>query len=179
MDKNPLVRGASQYLATLKEAQEHLEDNQILLVGNYNEFPQVASIANEKQVVLLEYSTTADELRNEALAGTQTTEVYLNDAITIVPRAFCAATPLTRIKLPAKLKEIEDAAFSECAELTEIQIPQTVETIGITAFAACLSLDVVIPDTVKTIGDNAFAQVPHITYHGTAEGAPWGANSMN
>ena len=36
-----------------------------------------------------------------------------------------------------------------------------------------------ILDGVRTIGDEAFGDVSHITYRGTAGGAPWGANGMN
>ena len=35
------------------------------------------------------------------------------------------------------------------------------------------------PDGVESIGDEAFADVPHIYYHGPANGEPWGANEMN
>ena len=37
----------------------------------------------------------------------------------------------------------------------------------------------IIPDSVTSIGDEAFIEVPHIEYHGSATGAPWGADSMN
>ena len=39
--------------------------------------------------------------------------------------------------------------------------------------------DVIIPDTVTSIEDQAFQEVPHISYSGTASGAPWGALSIN
>ncbi len=48
------------------------------------------------------------------------------------------------------------------------------------AFDSCESLkNVVIPDSVDYIGDWAFNGIPHIEYHGTATGAPWGAKEMN
>lgn len=179
MEKNALVRGASQYLATLKEAQEQLKNNQILLVAGY-EIPNPADQGINKQIVLLEYEYETEILRDEGLQGTDTYEVYLNDAILYIPNQFCYTTPLQKIKLPAKLIEIGVGAFADCNQLEEIQIPETVETIGAGAFAGCITIkDIVIPETVTTIGEEAFLNVPHITYHGSAEGAPWGADSMN
>lgn len=179
MEKNALVRGASQYLATLKEAQEKLKDNQILLVAGY-EIPNPADASINKQIILLEYNGTTEILRDEALIQTETYEVYLNDAIQYIPVAFCMGCPIEKVKLPARLVEIGVQAFTECVQLEEVQIPQTVEIIGAGAFAGCTKIaDLVIPDTVTTIGEGAFENVPHITYHGTAEGAPWGALSMN
>ena len=37
----------------------------------------------------------------------------------------------------------------------------------------------IVPNSVTTIGNQAFYDVRHIEYHGTAEGAPWYALSMN
>lgn len=49
-----------------------------------------------------------------------------------------------------------------------------VTSIGSWAFYDCTSLT-----SVTSIGDYAFRNVPHIEYHGTAAGSPWGAKSMN
>ena len=35
------------------------------------------------------------------------------------------------------------------------------------------------PNTVTSISEYAFNNVPHIEYHGSELGEPWGANSMN
>ena len=57
--------------------------------------------------------------------------------------------------------------------------PDSVKEIGENAFAGCTALNLTIPDSVKLIEYNAFKNVPHIEYHGTATGAPWGAKAIN
>lgn len=47
--------------------------------------------------------------------------------------------------------------------------------------------NIIIPDSITQIGTtfegnidyNTFKDIPHIEYHGSASGAPWGAKSMN
>ena len=39
--------------------------------------------------------------------------------------------------------------------------------------------NIIISDSVRYIEENAFKDIPHIEYHGSASGAPWGAKSMN
>lgn len=39
--------------------------------------------------------------------------------------------------------------------------------------------NIIIPDSVTRIDEYAFRDIPHIEYHGSASGAPWGAKSMN
>ena len=83
----------------------------------------------------------------------------------------------------------EEKAFSYCQSLNTINIPNSVNKIGEKAFYECTSLrNLVIPNNVTQIGENAFAgfqnsltnnSLNHIEYHGIAEGAPWGAKSMN
>lgn len=68
--------------------------------------------------------------------------------------------------------------------LEKIIIPNSVTKIQSNAFniknAGLSQLDtIVIPNSVRQIGINAFARVPHIEYHGSASGAPWGAEDMN
>lgn len=75
---------------------------------------------------------------------------------------------------------IGNSAFWECTSLTSITIPDSVTTIGSSAFYGCTNLtSVTIPDSVTNIYGGAFNYVPHIEYHGTATGAPWGAISVN
>ena len=62
----------------------------------------------------------------------------------------------------------------------DIVIPNSVTSIGDGAFYGCRGLtSVTIPNSVTSIGERAFYDVFNIVYSGTAEGAPWGARSMN
>ena len=71
-------------------------------------------------------------------------------------------------------------AFGHCEQLTGIVLPGQLKTIGDFAFAMCTQLSVLtVPDTVQNIGILAFMKVPSVTYHGDAEGKPWGALVLN
>lgn len=64
---------------------------------------------------------------------------------------------LTRINLPAGLKEIGDGAFCWDRNLSRVDIPDTVTTIGSNAFYNCLSISsITIPSSVTTVGTDAF-----------------------
>lgn len=92
---------------------------------------------------------------------------------------FNGCTALKEVNLPKNLKYIAEFAFEDCTSLETIVIPDTVTSIAYAAFRGCTSLNLVVPDSVVYIADGAFGYVPHIEYHGTAKGAPWGAKSMN
>ena len=74
---------------------------------------------------------------------------------------------------------IYDHAFAYLTKLKKINIPNSVTTIESKAFIMCTELTVTIPNTVTTIEVYAFMSVPSIYYDGTAEGSPWGADSLN
>ena len=94
--------------------------------------------------------------------------------------AFCNCAQLTQVTLPAGLQMIGTQAFGHCEQLTGIVLPGQLKTIGDFAFAMCTQLSVLtVPDTVQNIGILAFMKVPSVTYHGDAEGKPWGALVLN
>ena len=89
---------------------------------------------------------------------------------------------------PPVLASIGQSAFEGCGNLASVSIPgltvggtyRGVTDIGDKAFKGCSSIgELTVPDGVERIGDEAFAEVQHIYYHGSADGAPWGANGMN
>lgn len=94
--------------------------------------------------------------------------------------AFYDSIRLKSVRLPSGLKTISEGAFGRCRALTSIVIPESVVEICSEAFYQCSSLEaVMIPDSVAFVGGRAFLQVPHICYHGSATGFPWGATVGN
>ena len=94
--------------------------------------------------------------------------------------AFRDCAQLTQVTLPAGLQMIGTQAFGHCEKLTAIVLPEQLTTIGDFAFAMCKQLSVLsVPDTVQNIGILAFMEVPSVTYHGNADGKPWGALVLN
>lgn len=107
-------------------------------------------------------------------------EINIPNTITIIEKyAFCKCKSLKYINIPKNLKKIEQATFWDCKNLKDIDIPNSVTEIETQAFHGCTSLNLKIPNNVTKIGANAFLNVPHIEYHGTATGAPWGAKKIN
>lgn len=87
---------------------------------------------------------------------------------------------LKSVTIPNSIEQIAAYAFRTCKSLITVNIENGVKQIAYNAFENCTSLENInIPDSVELIASNAFKDVPHITYHGTAEGAPWGALSVN
>ncbi|MBO7234403.1 MAG: leucine-rich repeat domain-containing protein [Paludibacteraceae bacterium] len=92
----------------------------------------------------------------------------------------CSSAATDEINLPNTVTSIGDEAFSYCSSLTSITIPNSVTSIGDYAFFECSSIfTITIPNSVTSIGYGAFLYIPNIVYHGTAEGAPWGAQYHN
>lgn len=107
--------------------------------------------------------------------------VEIPNTVTVLgERAFGTCSKLTSINLGNGLNTIGKECFDMCYNLSNVNIPSSVTQIDINAFGGLYRLEnITIPDSVTTIKSNAFRDVPHIEYHGTATGAPWGAKSMN
>ncbi len=112
---------------------------------------------------------------------TQITKVIIREGTTeIGGGAFWDFTNLKTVTIPSSVTTIASGAFGLCRGLKSLKIPSSVTTIGAHAFESCTGLtNLIIPSGVTSIGEFAFIDVPHIQYSGTAEGAPWGALSMN
>lgn len=77
--------------------------------------------------------------------------------------AFCNATSLTSITIPAGVTSIGDEAFKYC-KFIELSLPEALTAIGDGAFEMCKDLTTInVPDTVTTIGESAFAYCEKIS----------------
>lgn len=115
---------------------------------------------------------------NKLICGCKNT-VIPNDVTSIGNYSFIGSE-LQSIIIPDSITTISASAFYNCNSLYSISLSKNLRTIEMYAFYNCNNISsITIPDSVKTIGGNAFYNVPHIEYHGTATGAPWGAKSIN
>ncbi len=107
--------------------------------------------------------------------------LVIPDSVTrIEDHTFYDFIYLKTVRLPRHLRSIQAGTFSRCRRLRSVEIPDGVTEIGQEAFYQCSSLDTLyLPDSVEKVGSFAFIGVPHIVYHGTAPGFPWGATVGN
>lgn len=85
---------------------------------------------------------------------------------------------VTKIILQNGIKTVN--SHTNSTNLKYVTIPNTVTAINANAFSGCTAIEeLYIPGSVTSIGADAFKGVQHITYNGSATGAPWGALSMN
>lgn len=78
--------------------------------------------------------------------------------------AFCNATSLTSVTIPAGVTGIGAEAFKGCRAITELKLPEALTVIGDGAFEMCSNLTTVnVPDSVTAIGEAAFAYCEKIT----------------
>lgn len=96
-----------------------------------------------------------------------------------VNNPFFQNSGLKAIVLPEGTRMLGFTIFSSMKELEDVYLPQSLESIGPGVFQGCSSLDLTIQDNVTSIDESALSGVKHITYYGSATGAPWGAKSMN
>lgn len=91
-------------------------------------------------------------------------KVIFPDSLTSIPKAFCmSASALEDVKLPANLKIISNASFSECTNLKTIDLPDTVTEIGAFAFESTGLTSITIPASVETVDDTAFIDNTSLT----------------
>lgn len=72
-----------------------------------------------------------------------------------------------------------DSAFRSHNEIHSIVLPPTLTNIGIRALDVAGIVELAVPDGVQSIGQRAFRLIKNVVYHGSAEGAPWGALTLN
>ena len=80
-----------------------------------------------------------------------------NGTVSISQQAFFNCKNLAGITLPASLKEIGIAAFSDCTGLKSIVIPNGVEKLQSSVFYHCTNLEqITLPDSMKEVGYQVF-----------------------
>lgn len=162
-------------------------------------FYNCASISS---VTIPDSVTNIEESTFECCTGL--INITIPDSVTYIGKwAFYDCTSLSSVTIPDSITSIGYGVFKDCTGLDSVTIPNSVTSIGYGAFENCTGLDsitipnsvtyissqafynctglsnVTIQDSVTSIGTLAFGGVPHITYHGTATGSPWGAKSIN
>lgn len=91
-------------------------------------------------------------------SNTRIESVFIPDSVTVIGEyAFHGCLALKEIRLPEKLKRIEQYTFRYCTSLESIELPESLTFIGNYAFAGCQGLkEIWIPDSVTNINTNAF-----------------------
>lgn len=136
------------------------KDGTVEITGSTNMTTQkvvIPSKINNKTVTKINYSAF--------LNCTELQEIIIPDSVeSIGGQAFYGCINLTSVKLPSKLKKIEQRTFGDCRVLKNINIPETVTEIGEIAFGGCLSLkDVKLPKKLLSIGWYGFGNCKSLT----------------
>lgn len=108
---------------------------------------------------------------------TRTYDYTLERPITSITSITSAS--IRYVVIPEGVTSIPDYMFKGCGSIRFVDFPSSITTIGSRAFYLCGYANLKVPDTVTSIGEDAFYKAQSITYSGTAEGAPWGALSVN
>ena len=158
---------------TISESVTDIGSNAFYLCPNlvFNEYDNAYYLGNaENQYLALIKAKSTD-----------ITSCEINDKCKIIEDgAFNNCTSLTSISIPKSITLIGGSVFKNCSGLTSLSIPNSVTSIGDNAFNGCNNLNsVFVPNTVSSIGWYAFEGVGKVIYSGTANGSPWGAQSVS
>ena len=136
---------------------------------------------NGTEIIDLVIPDGITDIADGAFYGSVISSVTIPNSVTSIGNyAFYGCSGLTSVTIGNSVTSIGRDAFYGCSRLTDVTIPNSVTSIGDYAFRNCSSLtSVTIPNSVTSIGDMAFYNIPNIIYQGIAEGAPWGARSVN
>lgn len=104
---------------------------------------------------------------------------------------FAGCNRITSFTFGNKVLTIPQMLCAGLGGLTQLTIPDGVRTICFGAFSGCKNIQqLVVPESVDSIMGHAFgglenthpeyrSSIPNVIYHGTANGAPWGATCIN
>ena len=104
---------------------------------------------------------------------------------------FAGCDKITSFTFGDKVRTIPQMLCAGLSKLTELTIPDGVRTICFGALSGCTGIQqLIVPESVDSIMGHAFGglenthpeyrgSIPNVIYHGTANGAPWGALRLN
>lgn len=92
---------------------------------------------------------------------------------------YSGCTGLKEVVIPEHITVLKNYMFNDCTNLETVVLHEGITEIGVCTFGDCVKLDVTIPDSCYILQSNSFENVKHISYNGSHEEAPFGAESMN
>ena len=128
----------------------------VTAIGNYALQPRYWPAMVITGTVTIPNSVTT--IGTSAFLGNEISGVILPDSIDYIgPDAFRSCTRLQTVKIPAKLTEISDSAFSGCSSLASVSLPEGLTSIGENTFNSCTSLSsIMLPKSLARIYNAAF-----------------------
>lgn len=152
-------------------------EGKLLMTLGESEGYSVSAIPFYVKEIYLPKKTTTIEA---GAAQTQTSLVLVErtENVTAVKEgAFAGCEKLKSINLNSVIR-FGAGALAGCVALETVNLPN-VETVDEEAFIDCINAEITLNDNVQSVGAGAFTNVKHLYYHGSLEGAPWGALAWN
>lgn len=137
---------------------EDIEIPETIMDIGTNAFTETAwkttQFADSKEIIINNVLYEADDSR---------AEYDIKDGVvTIASGVFYNNTTVSKVHIPATVKNIGTYAFSGCKSLTELELPDGLESIGYGAFAKSGIKEIKIPESVKSIGQDAFLGIEKV-----------------
>ena len=161
-----------------REAQEPYEKKILLNCPDGTPVPPNFT-ANQNLTLLVLPSNINDMIQTSgafASCPMLETVVGIEDLETITEAEF-ANCPLLKVsRLNATI--IGPSAFTEDIGLERVELTN-VEGVENDAFFGAINATIVLNDNVEYVNGGAFEGIDNLIYHGSLEGAPWGATKWN
>ena len=157
----------------------------ITIPNSYNKLisNHASSFGDSKSVTEFYYNSDhADTFGSELryLCSESGCDVYIGENVNKISNIWQFVKFTSFTIQSQNIEEIPSLLFYGQKLLTNFIIPDSIIKIGRSAFHNCTNIsNLIIPSSVESIDPDAFYNVPHITYHGSATGSPWGALAIN